>query len=159
MRKARNVRAVQFQEGLAAFGVRSEVVEFTESTRSAADAAAAIGCELGQIVKSLVFKTRKSGQAVLMLANGANRVDEKRMRALVGEKLGKADADFVRAQTGFAIGGVPPFWAGQDLPVFVDEDLLQYEVVWAAAGTPNAVFALKPDELLRASGGKVEKIT
>ena len=159
MRKATNPTAIRFQETLTKLGLSSEIVEFTESTRSAAEAAAAIGCDLAQIVKSLVFKTRKSGRAVLVLTSGVNRVDEALMREIMGEKLGKADADFVRLSTGFAIGGVPPFGHVQDLPLFIDEDLFLHSSIWAAAGTANAVFRLTPDELVKASGGSVRKVS
>jgi len=134
-------------------------VEFGESTRSAKDAAAAIGCELGQIVKSLVFKTGKTERPVLILASGVNRVSEALIRDALGEKLGKADAEFVRQSTGFAIGGVPPFGLANKLPIFIDEDLLKYSTLWAAAGTPNAVFELTPHELLEASEGIVRKVS
>jgi Cys-tRNA(Pro) deacylase len=159
MRKTSNKTAMEFQEKLAALGIVSEVVEFEETTRTAKDAARAIGCELGQIVKSLIFRTKKSGRAVLVLASGVNRVDEALIRAQIGEKLGKADADFVRESTGYAIGGVPPFGHRSQLPVYVDEDFFQYETIWAAAGTPNAVFQLTPDELVGASQGTVCKVS
>ena len=159
MRAAQSPKALAFQAILDELDIQRTVVEFEESTRSAQDAADAIGCELAQIVKSLIFRTAKSGQAVLVLTSGANRVDEKAVRALVGEKLGKADADFVRAQTGYAIGGVPPFGHSGQTQVFIDEDLLAFAEIWAAAGTPNAVFPLTPDELVRASGGQIAKVS
>ena len=159
MRAAQSPKALAFQAILDELDIQRTVVEFEESTRSAQDAADAIGCELAQIVKSLIFRTTKSGQAVLVLTSGANRVDEKAVRALVGEKLGKADADFVRAQTGYAIGGVPPFGHSGQTQVFIDEDLLAFAEIWAAAGTPNAVFPLTPDELVRASGGQIAKVS
>ncbi len=159
MRKATKQSAIRFQETLNKLGLKSDVVEFTESTHSAAEAAAAIGCDLAQIVKSLVFKTRTSGRAILVLTSGVNRVDEALMRDILGEKLGKADADFVREGTGFSIGGVPPFGHTKDLPIFIDEDLFQHSSIWAAAGTANAVFRLTPDELLEASGGSVRKVS
>lgn len=158
MREPTNATAVRFQEEVRARGIPGQVVEFQEATRTAADAAAAIGCQVGQIVKSLIFKTRKSEEAVLVLTSGANRVDEGRLRELVGEKLGKADAVFVRAWTGYAIGGVPPFGHARAMRTFIDEDLLGYESLWAAAGTPNAVFKLRPDELVAACGGKVVRV-
>jgi Cys-tRNA(Pro) deacylase len=158
MKPATNPTALRFQELLRELGIESPVVEFEETTRTAQDAAAAIGCELGQIVKSLVFRA-KSGVPVLVLASGSNRVDEKRIRELIGEKLGKADADFVRQHTGYAIGGVPPFGHQSPFPVYVDEDFLRYKSIWAAAGTPNAVFQLNPDELVQASGGILCKVS
>jgi len=159
MRKSTNPTAIRFQQSLKQLGLNTEVVEFSESTRSAADAAAAIGCELAQIVKSLIFKTSKTGRAVLVLASGVNRVDESLIRAELGEKLGKADADFVRESTGFSIGGVPPFAHHQELPIFIDQDLLAHSSLWAAAGTPNAVFEISPTELIEASGGIVKKVS
>ena len=159
MKEASSERARAFQALLDEAGIKGRVVEFEESTRSAQEAADAIGCELGQIVKSLVFKTKKSRAAVLVLTSGVNRVDEKAIRALVGEKLGKADADFVRESTGYSIGGVPPFGHSGPTQVFIDEDLTQYETIWAAAGTPFAVFPLAPDELIQASGGNVTKVS
>lgn len=133
------------------------VKTFPAGTRTAADAAAAIGCSVGQIVKSLVFR-RAGGSALLVVASGSNRVDEAKLEALVGEGVGKADADFVRAATGFAIGGVPP--AGHAAPVetIVDEDLLTFDEIWAAAGTPRDVFALTPDELVAMTGGRVADV-
>jgi len=159
VRKPSNPTALKFQELLKTLGLQGEVVEFEETTRTAADAAAAIGCEVGQIVKSLIFRAQPSGEAVLVLTSGANRVDEARVGALIAEKLGKADAEFVRAQTGYAIGGVPPFGYAHLEHTFMDEDLLKYAELWAAAGTPNAVFPLKPEELLKQVGAKVVKVT
>jgi len=147
--------AERVREALAARGFAVEVREFPESTRTAAEAAAAIGCEVAQIAKSLVFRARESGRPVLVIASGANRVDEKAVAALIGEKIGRADADFVRAATGFAIGGVPPL--GHDTPplTLIDRDLLALGEIWAAAGTPNAVFRLKPEDLVVLTGGQV----
>ena len=108
MRAPQNPTAIHYQQLLTSLGIQTEVVEFEQTTRTAQDAAEAIGCQVGQIVKSLIFRS-KSGKGVLVLTSGANRVDEKRVRSLVGEKLGKADADFVRESTGYTIGGVPPF--------------------------------------------------
>ena len=133
------------------------VSTFPDGTRTAADAAAAIGCSVGQIVKSLVFR-RASGAPLLVVASGSNRVDEGKLEALAGEPVGKADAAFVRSATGFAIGGVPP--AGHPSPVatIVDEDLLAHEEIWAAAGTPRTVFPLSPDELVSMTGGRVADV-
>jgi prolyl-tRNA editing enzyme YbaK/EbsC (Cys-tRNA(Pro) deacylase) len=130
------------------------VSTFPEGTRTAVDAAAAIGCDVAQIVKSLVFR-RTGGAALLVLASGVNRVDEAKVEALVGEGVGKADAAFVRSATGFAIGGVPPAGHPESIETLVDEDLLGHEVVWAAAGTPRTVFPIAPDELLALTGGRV----
>jgi prolyl-tRNA editing enzyme YbaK/EbsC (Cys-tRNA(Pro) deacylase) len=113
---------------------------------------------VGQIVKSLVFKAKRSGRPILVIASGQNRVDEKRIEALIGEPLGKADADFVRQRTGFVIGGVPPVGHLEKLETYLDQDLLQFDELWAAAGTPHAVFRLKPAELLQMTGGQVADI-
>lgn len=154
MKAASHPRAVEFQQVIRDAGLKHEVLEFEQSTRSAQDAADAIGCELGQIVKSLIFKGRKSSRAILVLTSGSNRVNEKKIRALVGEKLGKADADFVREWTGYSIGGVPPFGHSKKAEIYLDEDFFQYELLWAAAGTPNAVFPIKPEELELVSKAK-----
>lgn len=146
--------AQKVQDALNQFGVSLHVVELPASTRTAVEAAAAVGCTVGQIAKSLIFKSQ-SGKAVLVIASGPNRVNEKRIGERLGEPIGKADADFVRAQTGFVIGGVPPVGHTTPLETFVDEDLLQYEVIWAAAGTPNAVFELTPDVLVKIAPGHV----
>ena len=147
--------ARRVQQALEARGVAMQVVELPGSTRSAPEAARAIGCDVAQIVKSLLFKTKKTGRPVLVLASGVNRVDEKKLRRLVGEKIGKADADFVRAHTGFAIGGVPPIGHKEPLDAWIDEDLLQHDQLWAAAGTPHAVFALAPADLQNITAGRV----
>ena len=147
--------AQKVQVALSSLGYNHEVIEHAETTRTAEEAAATIGCEVGQIVKSLIFKTKKSGKAILVIASGPNRVDEKIIRDKIGEKIGRPDADFVREQTGFSIGGIPPVGHIQHLTTFIDEDLLQYDEIWAAAGTPNAVFKLKPGELVEMTGGKV----
>jgi prolyl-tRNA editing enzyme YbaK/EbsC (Cys-tRNA(Pro) deacylase) len=147
--------AQKVQRALNALGLTLEVVELPASTRTALEAAAAIGCSVGQIVKSLVFKSKRSERAVLVIASGANRVSEKKLEALISEPLGKADADFVRQRTGFVIGGVPPLGYLESLLTFIDQDLLQYEEIWVAAGTPNAVFRLTPPDLLRMTEGKV----
>ena len=139
---------------LAAAGLISEIKEFDASTRTSADAAAAIGCSVAQIAKSLVFRARDSGRAVLVIASGVNRVDEKKLAACLGEKIAKADADFVRAETGFAVGGVAPVGHAGNVAIFVDQDLAKYDEIWAAAGAPNAVFRLTPDDLQRITGGK-----
>lgn len=150
--------AQRVQVALDQLGLSLEVVELPASTRTAIEAAQAVGVTVGQIVKSLVFKAKRTQRAVLVVASGANRVDEKKLEDLLGEPLGKADADFVRQQTGFVIGGVPPVAHTNPLPVFVDEDLLQYDVIWAAAGTPNAVFRLAPSHLLQMTSGQVANL-
>jgi prolyl-tRNA editing enzyme YbaK/EbsC (Cys-tRNA(Pro) deacylase) len=150
--------AQKVQDALAGLGLQLQVVELPASTRTAADAAQAIGCQVGQIVKSLIFKGKRSERPILVVASGANRVDEKKIEALIGEPLGKADADFVRQRTGFVIGGVPPVGHLEKLETFIDQDLLQYGEIWAAAGTPNAVFRLSPDDLVRMTGGRVVEV-
>ena len=151
--------ARKVQQALASLGFSPEVVELPNSTRTAVEAAQAVGCEVGQIVKSIVFKGLRSQQPVMVAASGSNRVKEKRIASLIDEPVGKADADFVRQHTGFVIGGVPPVGHAQPLQIFVDEDLMQYAEIWAAAGTPHAVFRLTPADLVKMTGGRVVRIT
>jgi prolyl-tRNA editing enzyme YbaK/EbsC (Cys-tRNA(Pro) deacylase) len=134
-------------------GPQFEVVEFDVGTRTAADAAAAIGCTIAPIAKSLVFRTA-SGRAVLVVASGVNRVDERKVGLIVGEKIDRPDADFVRAATGFPIGGVAPVGHTTQLKVLLDQDLTSLDPIWAAAGTPNAVFRLSAEDLARLTGGR-----
>jgi prolyl-tRNA editing enzyme YbaK/EbsC (Cys-tRNA(Pro) deacylase) len=150
--------AKKVQEALTRLGFTCQVIEFAESTRTAQEAAERVGCTLGQIVKSLIFKGLQSGKPVLVLTSGSNRVDEKRISLYAGEPIGRADAEFVRTVTGFAIGGVPPLAHLQKMETYLDEDLLQYDTIWAAAGTPNAVFELTPDDLQIMTGGKVVQV-
>ena len=147
--------ALKVQQALQSLGLDLKVIELPGSTRTAVEAAHSVGCEVGQIVKSLIFKAKRSGRPVLVVASGPNRVDERRIEALLGEPLGKADADFVRQHTGFVIGGVPPLGHTEKLLTYIDEDLLHYPEIWAAAGTPHAVFRLTPDDLIRMTGGQV----
>jgi prolyl-tRNA editing enzyme YbaK/EbsC (Cys-tRNA(Pro) deacylase) len=147
--------AQKVQEALERHGISCRVVQMPASTRTAQDAAGAIGCSVAQIAKSLVFKTRTTTRPVLVIASGTNRVNEEALAALVGEPLLKADADFVRTRTGFAIGGVPPVGHAEQPMTFLDQDLLEHEEIWAAAGTPNAVFRLTPAELRTITGGHV----
>jgi Cys-tRNA(Pro) deacylase len=136
---------------LRALGVETQIVEFSQTTRTAQDAAAAIGAAVGQIVKSLVFVA--DGRPVLALVSGANRLDVNKLRGLLGAAyVDRADADTVRQATGYAIGGVPPVGHAQALPVVLDRDLLQYDTVYAAAGTPHAVFAIAPGRLVQITG-------
>lgn len=150
--------AQKVQEALRAQDVDCRVVELPTSARSAREAAQAVGCQVGQIVKSLVFQGRRTQKPVLILASGANRVDEEKIGTFVSEPIEKANADFVRKRTGFAIGGVPPVAHAEPMETLIDEDLLQYQEVWAAAGTPNAVFKLDPGDLKRMTGGRVVSI-
>lgn len=147
--------ALRVQNALDQHGVLCEVVELPNSTRTAVEAAEAIGCSVSQIVKSLIFQGKSSGQPILVVASGSNRVNEKRLKQIVGEKIRKPDAAFVREQTGFAIGGVAPIGHLNPLSTYIDEDLLQYEVIWAAAGTPHAVFRLDPEILQKITGGQI----
>lgn len=143
------------QDVLRSLGFSGEVVVFSDSTRTAAEAAQAVGCQVGQIVKSLVFKGKHTHRPVLVEASGVNRVNERRVSEVIGEPIEKADADFVRQHTGFAVGGVPPVGHAEHIETFIDEDLLQYEEIWAAAGNPHAVFRLTPAELREMTGGSV----
>ncbi len=148
--------AQKVADAARALGLSVEIVEFEETTRTAQDAANTIGCQVAQIVKSLLFIV--DGQPVMALVSGVNRLDERKLAALRGvgrKQVERADADTAKAATGFSIGGVPPFGHTSRLPVYVDEDLTHFDVVWAAAGTPFAVFAITPAELVRASQATV----
>lgn len=147
--------AQKIQNLLTSLGYNYTVIEHAESTRTAQEAADRAGCELGQIVKSLIFRGKTSGKSILVLTSGANRVDEKRISEYAGESISRADADFVRTVTGFAIGGVPPIGHTQKMETYLDEDFLKYQVIWAAAGTPNAIFELKTEDLQKMTGGKI----
>jgi prolyl-tRNA editing enzyme YbaK/EbsC (Cys-tRNA(Pro) deacylase) len=144
--------ALVVQAALEAHGLTCQVVELPASTRTAQDAAQAVGTTVAQIVKTIVFKGQQSQQALLALASGVNRVSEERLAALAGEPILKADADFVRKETGFVIGGVPPLGHNQPLRTWIDEDLLQFSEVWAAAGNPHAVFRVNPLDLINKIG-------
>lgn len=150
---ARRVQAALAEKGLA-----FEVREFPESTRSSAEAAAAIGCSVGQIAKSLVFRGKVTDRPVLVVASGGNRVDERKVAAVIGEAIDRADAAFVRERTGFAIGGVPPLGHLEPPLVALDRDLKAHAEIWAAAGTPNAVFRLTPDALPLIAGGEFHDV-
>src|SRR4051794_15691246 len=148
--------AQRVADGAAAHGLDIDVREFPDGTKTADDAARAVGVEVGQIVKSLVFSV--NGDLVLALVSGKNRLDEARLAAAVGSpgaSVDRADPNAVRATTGYAIGGVPPFAHATATTTFIDRDLLGYDTVWAAAGTPRHVFALAPDDLVRITGGAV----
>jgi prolyl-tRNA editing enzyme YbaK/EbsC (Cys-tRNA(Pro) deacylase) len=146
--------AERVQAALRQLGSAAEVVQLETTARSAEEAAAAIGCTVAEIAKSLVFRTA-SGDAVLVIASGAHRVDEGRVATVLGATLRKADADFVRDRLGYAIGGVPPVGHKSPLPVFIDETLRRHDAVWAAAGHPHAVFRTTAAELEELTGGKV----
>lgn len=147
--------AQKIQDLLHSLGYNYTVIEHAESTRTAQEAADQAGCQLGQIVKSLIFRGKTSGKPILVLTSGPNRVDEKRISDYAGEPIGKADADFVRSVTGFAIGGVPPLGHVEPMETYLDEDFLQFQTIWAAAGTPKAIFELKTEDLQKMTGGKV----
>ncbi len=140
-------------------GLNIEIVEFAQTTRSAQEAADAIGCDVAQIVKSLCFVV--NGRSTICLVSGANQLDERKLAALAGvgrKQVQRADADTVETATGFSIGGVPPFGHITAVPLYIDADLMQFEVVWAAAGTPFAVFACAPNELVRVTQGEIADI-
>lgn len=147
--------AQKVQAALTALGLACQVVELPGSTRTADEAAQAIGCTVGQIVKSLVLAGKKSKRTILVLASGPNRVDLAVVGAHVGEKVKMASPDRVRQQTGFAIGGVPPLGHDHPIPAYIDRHLMGYDEIWAAAGTPHAVFRLTPVDLQRMTGGEV----
>jgi prolyl-tRNA editing enzyme YbaK/EbsC (Cys-tRNA(Pro) deacylase) len=147
-----HTNARRVQAAFAAAGVPIEVVEFDESTRTAAEAAAAIGTSVAQIAKSLVFLAGE--QPLLVITSGANRVSTEKLAALVGVPVRRADADAVRRATGFPVGGVPPLGHAAPLRILLDRDLLAFEEIWAAAGTPNSVFRIAPAALVRVTGGE-----
>jgi prolyl-tRNA editing enzyme YbaK/EbsC (Cys-tRNA(Pro) deacylase) len=151
--------ALKVRQAAERLGLAIAIREMPQSTRTAEEAAAACACEVAQIVKSLVFAGKVSGKPYLLLVSGKNRVNEKAVASILGEALTRPDAQKVRDWTGFAIGGIPPFGHAAALPVFVDEDLLGFEVVWAAAGTPFAVFSVEPNALAQAVGGKAIRVT
>ena len=147
--------AQSVQDALSKKGMTAKVVELPASTRTAEDAAKAIGCHVAQIAKSLIFRTKHTNKPILVLASGVNRVNEKTISKSVGEEIVKADADFTRDVTGFAIGGIPPVGHKSQIETYIDEDLLKYKELWAAAGTPNAVFSLDSDSIENLTGGKI----
>jgi len=146
------------QMALSESGFELNVIEFSDSTRTAQEAANAIGCTVGQIAKSLIFKGKTSQKPILIIASGVNRVNEKLVKEYISEQLEKADAEFVLKHTGFVIGGIPPVGHIEPITTFIDEDLMQYDEIWAAAGTPNTVFKLTPKILLEITKGTVIKV-
>ena len=146
------------RDALKALGFPNEVMELQSTTRTSAEAAQAVGCRVEQIAKSIVFQGKDSHKPILVVASGPNRVNEKRIAEFISEPLGKAAADYVRKKTGFVIGGVPPVGHLEKFEVFIGEDLLQYNEIWAAAGTPNALFKLTPSDLIKMTGGRVVSI-
>ena len=156
---AKETSSERFRSALIARGFGCELVELPQSARTAPQAATAVGCDVAQIAKSLVFRGRLTGRPVLVIASGANRVNETVLAELIAEPVEKADAEFTRRHTGFAIGGIPPTCHIERLQTFVDADLLQYPEIWAAAGTPHAVFRLTPDDLRKMTAGTVAAIS
>ena len=152
-------KAQQVQDALTRLGFSLQVVESSQTTRSAAEAAQAIGCRVEQIAKSLVFRRTGTDKPILVIASGPNRVNDKVIASHCREPVEMGNADFVREQTGFAIGGVPPVGHPEPLETYIDQDLVQQEEIWAAAGTPNAVFRLSPEDLKKMTGGRVIRIT
>ena len=147
--------AQSVQQALRSKGIEARVVVLPQSARTANDAAAAIGCQVGQIAKSLIFRRTDSDQPVLVIASGSNRVDEQMVSAHLGAEIVKADAEFVRASTGYAIGGIPPLGHRTAMRTLVDRTLLELDIVWAAAGTPHAVFPIEPNQLVAITNGHV----
>jgi len=154
MKPARHPTALRTAQLLRDAGVEAQVVEFEQPTRTSAEAAAAIGCSVAEIAKSIVFRGRTSGLAVVVVASGDNRVSEAKVAAKVDEPLARADADFVRMATGYAIGGVAPIGHAQPVKLLLDEDLRRFRTVWAAGGTPYSVFPLTPDQLRSVTGAE-----
>jgi len=148
--------ASRFEEWLESQGLDVPVRTYPTGTRTAEDAARAIGCDVAQIVKSLVFTA--GGRPVVALVSGANRLDTRRLEALAGVPVTRADAELARSATGYSIGGVPPFGHATALPVYMDRDLSRHDVVWAAAGRPDAVFPISPARLAELSGARVERL-
>jgi prolyl-tRNA editing enzyme YbaK/EbsC (Cys-tRNA(Pro) deacylase) len=152
MKPARHPTALRVAQLLRDAGLAGEIVEFEQPTRTSAEAAAAIGCTVAEIAKSIVYRGAASGEAVIVVASGANRVSEAKVAARVGEALARADADFVREATGYAIGGVAPLGHAKPVKLLLDEDLRRFGKVWAAGGTPFSVFPLTPEELRTITG-------
>ncbi len=146
------------QELIHQKGYDNEVIELPASTRTAQEAANALDCKVDQIAKTIVFKLRNTGEALLVVASGSNRINEKKVSEFIGDQLDKADAIFVKEKTGYVIGGVSPVVKEETLKIIIDKDILQYDEIWAAAGHPKAVFQLTPDQLLTLADGEVIEI-
>lgn len=147
--------AQKIQDTITKLGFTNKVIELPDNANTAQQAADAIGCEVSQIAKSIIFKVKDSNQPLLVVTSGINRVNEKQVETILNVKLGKADADFVREHTGFVIGGVPPLGHKDPILTLIDEDLFQYKEIWAAAGHPKAIFQLTPDELVQMTRGQM----
>lgn len=154
MQLSKNAQKVQ--DYLNAFGLRLEVLDLVESTRTAQEAALAANCEVGQIVKSLVFRCGE--EVLLFLVSGRNQLDIPKVSQLIGKTISKADADYVKERTGFSIGGVPPVGHTTPIETYIDQDLLGFAEVWAAAGTPHAIFKIKSNDLPRLTCGRVIEV-
>ncbi|MBC8452110.1 MAG: YbaK/EbsC family protein [Rhodospirillaceae bacterium] len=151
--KSRSVERVR--AALSVLGIDGAIKTFDQSTRTAAEAAEAVGCEVGQIAKSLIFRAKASDRPVLVIARGDGRVNEKKISQALGEKIGRADPEFVRERTGFAIGGVAPVGHTGEVVTFLDDTLGEFATVWAAAGAPNTVFATTLEDLVRMTAGEM----
>jgi len=153
-----NPIAQQVQDVIYSLGFSNEVIEFEKPTRTAEEAASRVNCHLNQIVKSLVFQGVQSGRGILVLTSGVNRVDTSKLEKIIGEKVKKANPEFVLESSGYSIGGIPPIGLKIDFIEFMDKDLMQCKTLWAAAGTPNAVFQVSPQDLLTMSRAVIEDI-
>ncbi|HEY5575762.1 MAG TPA: YbaK/EbsC family protein [Clostridiaceae bacterium] len=147
--------AQRVQSALNEHNLELRVVELPGSTRTSQEAADTIGCEVSQIAKSIIFKGKESETPILVIASGENRISERKLKSVVGEKVEKPDAEFVLEETGYVIGGIPPVGHKNDIVTYIDEDLMDHKVIWAAAGTPNALFSLTPQELLEITNGEI----
>jgi len=151
-------KAQEFEQLLKTLGFELQVLELSKTTRTAVDAALAVNCQLGQIAKSIVFKTTTTQKPILVIASGSNRINEEKIAQIMGESVEKANANFVLEKTGFAIGGVAPVGHPEKIETLIDEDLFCYQEIWAAAGNPNSVFKLSPQQLLKITGGRIIKV-
>jgi len=151
-------KAQEFEQLLKTLGFELQVLELSKTTRTAVDAALAVNCQLGQIAKSIVFKTTTTQKPILVIASGSNRINEEKIAQIIGESVKKANANFVLEKTGFAIGGVAPVGHPEKIETLIDEDLFCYQEIWAAAGNPNSVFKLSPQQLLKITGGRIIKV-
>jgi prolyl-tRNA editing enzyme YbaK/EbsC (Cys-tRNA(Pro) deacylase) len=158
MKKKMSSSVQKVYAALQEFGYDGDVLELSDSTKTSELAASAVGCEVKQIAKSLLFKTKKTGKPIMVITSGANRVNTGRVSKLVGEQLKMAEPEFVRECTGYAIGGVPPVGHAMTMTIFIDEDLIKNPEIWAAAGTPNSMFRLSPEALLQMTGGTVAAV-
>lgn len=149
--------AQKVQDAIRARGFDHRVIELAVPVRTSVDAAREVGCEVAQIAKSIIFRAA-DGRGVLVITSGSNRVNEQRVTELIGQSIGRASPNFVREVTGFAIGGIPPLGHATEMITLIDEDLLKLPFLWAAAGHPNSLFKLAPDDLPVLSGGKIARV-